>query len=556
MERGSMWKAIIGGLLALCGCGGGPEDPSFLARVGEVNITTGDLRSFAASLKSEGEEGSGGIPARDLLQTLIDRQLLLTEAQTRGLEEGEGVLERLQKHQTEGLIDEMLYRQIAAKFSISSQEVEQEFKRRGWESRIKSLEIFVSERSKAQEVIDGLAAGKDFGELGRVYAEDRLLKVPIGAPRSATYFPNDRPRELVDALFALPEGGHTSPILVGDGFIIAKVAERSKMELVEVEDRVVQSLTRLKKEALRDAYYISLQKRFALTLNQTGMDLVVRLLRGELPFEGLKEEERRLAVYSYDGGIVDVDAVYVAIAGKEKSWTEIDESRVAGELIDQLLPHTLMEQDARQQGLDQSDRFKRWIRGKKEDLMISRLRFEVLDEQLTISEEEIQARYEESRERFRAPAQARVLELLSEDAAQAQVLRGRIEAGEDMHSLVRAHSIRENVEEGILTVYDAQGPFYGEAWLNAVMKGPLDELGGPLKTKGGYSLFKVLERTPASYFTLENERVRRAVNGDIKRLKQRDLFNEFLQNLRRRYADKIEIYEENMERWEAARGTE
>ncbi len=83
--------------------------------------------------------------------------------------------------------------------------------------------------------------------------------------------------------------------------------------------------------------------------------------------------------------------------------------------------------------------------------------------------------------------------------------------------------------------------------MNAVMNAPLNQIRGPVQTRGGYSVFKTLEMHPESFFTLENDRVRQSVTRDARVRKERALFNRYLEELREKFADRIEVYEENLQ---------
>ena len=49
---------------------------------------------------------------------------------------------------------------------------------------------------------------------------------------------------------------------------------------------------------------------------------------------------------------------------------------------------------------------------------------------------------------------------------------------------------------------ESRGPFLGEAWMNAVMNAELGQLQGPIQARGGYSIFRVIERWPEIYYGL------------------------------------------------------
>jgi len=160
-----------------------------------------------------------------------------------------------------------------------------------------------------------------------------------------------------------------------------------------------------------------------------------------------------------------------------------------------------------------------------------------------VQEEDLQAFYEDNKQRFRAAPWVHIQEILVEDPELARDLVTRIAEGADMASLAQAHSQRKK-EDGLLDVSTSHTPMYGEVWMNAVMNAPLNEVRGPIKTTGGYSVFTVLEKHPEIFHTLESDRVRRSVTRDVRQQKERRAFNRYLEALRQKYAGQITVYEE------------
>ena len=537
------WKRWPGFLFLLWGCGQAPEDTQLLAQVGDVRISVDDLRNYAENSRIDGEVS--GVQYRDMLQTLVDREVLLVEARLRGVDEDSLVLSRLREHEEERLLEEMLHRQVSARLSVTPEEVRTEYQNGGWGEKVRNLQIFVSGPEKVRMLLERLQEGADFEELGRRWSEDRLFKIPTGSGQIFSYSAKDGPRKVVEAVFGLSVGEVSGAIKMDEGWVIAKVLERHKVSLEEVREKVESWLARRKKQALRDGYFISLRESFGLALNKEGMDSVLRILDEGIRAGNLDEEQRKLPVYSYLGGALTVEEALSTIFEGSGSLADLSEGQVT-EQLREVLKRRLVLKDARSQRLDQTEGYIEWRQGKKEDLMIGRLRSLVLDEGLTVSEEGIRARYEERKEHFRKPAGARVLDLLVKDPEEARFLRRRIEAGEDMRNLIRRHSIREKTQAGVLEVFEVQSPVFGEAWLNAAMNAPLNELQGPVESKGGFSLFKVLERWPRDYFKLENERVRTTLKRELRDIKERELFNEFLGSLLQKHSDRIHVSEKNL----------
>jgi hypothetical protein len=328
-----------------------------------------------------------------------------------------------------------------------------------------------------------------------------------------------------------------------DGFVFARVVERRKVELDQVRHKVEKELVRKNTKLYRSLYLIELRKQFNLEFNQDGMDLVVQVLRDKV---SLSAAQRDTAVYTYEGGVLKVEEVLEAVKRVKREWPRIEEGYVIAYLKENTLPDRLMALDGRNRGVDREEAFQRWREQEKKDLVVARLRALVLEKKVKITREDLEAYYEEHKSRFTNPDRARVLELLVKDRARAQDLRRRIEEGEDMAALIQEHSIRENPKDGNLRVSTPQIPFYGEEWVNAVMNAPLNQVQGPVQTRGGYSIFKLLERYPEELFPLQGK-VLRLVRNRVKEEKEREIFNQYLWDLRQRYANGVEVYQEHLE---------
>ena len=548
LAPGSLWVWLMLVGATLIGCTNPSEDPSLLARVGDRRITTSELRAFAAALPADGSPGAATRTTHKInLQTLIDRQILLLEARLRGLNEDEQALEQLKKREVVKLTEEMLRREVLERATVSGQEVQRAYEQEDWDERVFTLEIYVADAKSVDLVLSLLQQGEDFAEVGRLHSVDRYLKLPTGSPQSFTYGPYDGPRDVVAAVFALPVGGVTEPIRLFGGYVIAKVVERHKVGLKELADKIAPAVYKEKKKLLREAYLGRLRDDFNLTSNPEGMDQVMAVLNEKVSLDTLSAGQRRLRVYTYGDVGLNVEETVALLRTEKDRWRGTTRGKVIGELKEKFLPPKIMALDAHRIGVDTTAAFLQWRQQQREDGLIVRLRTLVLEEGVEISEEDLEAYYEEHRRLFRAPGRARVQELLVAEPAQARALVQELKKGLDMAALIRRHSTRENVEDGILLVYDSQAVLYGEAWMNAVMSAPLNELQGPVQTKGKeYSVFRVIERFPESFYTLERRRVREYVTRSIRERKERTVFNEYLEDLREEYAERIKIYEENM----------
>ena len=540
-----MHKPLLAGLLvgACISCGEGrPDDASLLAKVGETEITADDLRTFEANLK----DATMRAQHRDNLQTLIDRQVLLLAANERGLQRDEAVLAELAKRETKALADAMLRRNVAAKVAVTEDDLEKAYARPGWAEKVITMEIFVPDQGQARQVQALLAQGEDFAEVGRQFAADFYYGVHTGEIRRQAYSPFDGPRALVEAVFALPEGGATEPLPLHGGFVIAKVAERRRAELVEVEDGIREALGDEQQKQLRESYLRHLKWDLDTVFDAEGMDIVVRVLQGAIRYADLDEAQRQRPVYAFEGLQMDVAEVLEAVRPSGRRWPEASVASVNEKLSENHFPTRIMAHDARRKGLDKTEAFARSHELALGNLMLMKLREQILAEAPAPTEDELGAFYEEHKHRFRSPPHAQLEEILLETPDEARQIAAQIEAGAEWSELARAHSQRRNAEDGLLYVSQSQAPFLGEAWMNAVMNAELRRLQGPIQTRGGYSIFRVIERYPEIYHGLELERVRNAVERDVRERTEREFFNSYLRDLRQKYAEQIDVYEEHL----------
>lgn len=510
-----------------------------LARVGEVPITVGMLQAFETRLP----ESKGPVDHRGNLQTLVDRELLLQEAQAQALEKDPQVLKYLEQREVKELANQMMRRQVLDRVAVTEEQVNQAFTQGGWNRQVVTEEIFIAEEARARQAAARLKAGAKFEAVAAEFAVDRVFKMPTKASQPFVYSPQDAPRAVVEAVRALPVGGVTAPIFVRDGYVIARVVELRPVALEAVREKIQKALQRQQKNELKDAYLIHLHQEFNIQEQAAGMELVMKVLTGGA--EELSSEQRQIPVYTYGDRQVSVEEVLEVALPARDEWPAVTKQYLVGELTNSLFPRTVMAQDARRKGVDQQEGYKQWRQRELEDLMIARLRSQVV-EKIEVAQADLDSYYEAHKQTYRAPAVAKVLEVLLEDPEEARALAQQVERGADLAALAKAKSIRKNSQDGVLVVYGPQGPIYGEEWLKAVLNVPVGELQGPLRCKGGYSVFKVIERQPESFFGLEQKGVLRAVTREVTEAKERQAFNAFLEDLRRRRAGQVKVFEDHL----------
>lgn len=532
--------------LLLCvwtgGCDHATETPSLLVSIGETQISTSDLNALDARM---GAKRTERMSVRDLLQILIDRELLKWETQSLGVQERAGILAQLKDLETQELARVMLQRQLQDA-SITQAEIDSAYARASWNEQITAREIFVPTALQAQHVVDRLKQGMDFSEAGRQFAIDPYYNIPAGEARQAVYLAYDRPRVLVDALFALQTGGVTNPVPLHDGFVIAGVAERRKVDLLEVAERITETLAAEKRKQLRNSYLRHLKWDFRTDYRPEGMEVVVAVLGGDMGASSLDEGQLAQPVYAFEGFHMSVEEVLDAVAPSRSKWPTVDADAVNQTLSEKHFPNLLMAQDARRKGVHETESFLDWKRAQVDDLALQQLREDVLADSGDVTEADLERFYEANKQRFRIAAWAKIQEILVAAPEEGRDLVSKVEEGADFATLAKSHSLRET-EDGILEISTSHAPAYGEMWMSAVMNAPVNEIRGPIRTKGGYSVFMVVERHDEFYHPLSSERVHKSVSRDARQQRQRQVFNQYLLALRSKYAEQVQVDEDAVE---------
>ena len=518
--------------------------PSVLARVGSREILANDLLSYERSIEVGDSIGYGQHLKN--LKVLIDRELLIAEAQGRGLEDDPD-FKRVLLGDIEDKLAEMMFNlEVEGRSEPTVEEIESAYATGDWDRQVVSIELFLPDEATALRVRNEILAGLDVFEAGRLYSVDRLMHIPMGGVQQFVYNVHDGPEEVVQRVFQIPAGSISSPIPLFKGFVLSYVAEYREVSRDEVMDELVQYVRKEKRRLLRGAYLQHLNKSLDLKFDPEGVDRAVSFLVDSNSGNADKQiSDSTRVVYSYGSTTVTLSEVIDAVGGASGRWPEISAENLIAEIKNTVLPALLMSANARQRGVDESEEFLSWKRGRSEDLLLSLLRRNTTAD-ISVSDGEVETRYQQTKRRFRIPGYARVRDLLVATEEEAQVFKQSVENGADFEKIIRDHTLRKGRKRGVYRVFALQANQYGTAWMNYVLNVPIGTLQGPIQAEGGYSILEVVERVADDHYSLEESRVRSAVTRDVRQGKERAIFNELVAQVRAERSSEIIIYEDHV----------
>ena len=517
-----------------------------VAQIGDEEITVDQLQEFMDGLPEYAKaEHTGVEEARNHLNTMINIELMIMEAQAADLDESPEFRARLAQVRQEKLASTFQDRALEVEEEVEESEVREYAERMGLTRAIRLADIMVPSRENALAVLRELKNGVPFGQVAKQWSINKKTLAQGGdLGRYTTREQMITP--LQDKLFSLALGQVSEPIKIGGHYSIFTVIADSTIELSPDRKLAIQmGLKEEKNQRARLTLVAELKEKYHLELDREGLALIVEKVRGGTSFA--TEAERNIVLYRYDGGeITAQDLAEADRALKGNALAQIsDSSQVVAFAARHVVPNAMLVEAALRAGIDEEAATVEWLDDQAKQFLTRALRARVLRAKVTIAENELRQFYEAHAERYLHPEQIEVQEILVETETEALSLMEQIQKGAPLGDLAKKYSIRsleDRDEEGRFHFHLFEKDFFG-GFVEVAEKAEIGALTGPAKVNEGYSIFKVLSRGRKRETFAEAEwRVR----SQLKREKEKKTFNQFIEELRNKYVAKMVIREDNL----------
>lgn len=152
-----------------------PKDEEILVRLGKDAITIDDYKEEFAMLPAN-YRNNVNFQKGQFLESLINKRLLLQEAERQNLANSENVKKLFKKVKEEIIIQELIDRKISGKAGVSDSEIENYYREKQNNyvepAKIRACHILVDSDLVAKKVLEDLKSGRDFVELAKEYSLD------------------------------------------------------------------------------------------------------------------------------------------------------------------------------------------------------------------------------------------------------------------------------------------------------------------------------------------------------------------------------------------------
>ena len=537
-------------LVIITACSSPQDDTSIVARVGEVAITFEDLQRFKSDMPPLLLSEREGVAAFDeYLQAMIDMELLLLEARRRQIDSDPDFIEQWEQEREKKLFQEFVKLEIQDKIDLPQEEIQRQWGESKWNRLLKLARIRSGTADEAAQALRALENGTPFEEL----SGQPLTHLQQGSHQGElnSYVGRDNIEEfgvsldVAEVLFDLAKGEISAPLKVEAGYDIYKVLDE--------------------RPAPASYYLVFSQGVLMATFGERRRALITELMREynvELDPHSIAELATIVAqdnvedidaegiLGRYDGGQITL-ADFLALYPKVRRVASVgtDSSGIDEFVRLYLVPEVLFPVAIERRGLAREPAISDWLRMKKRAMLIEELRRRDVEEHVDLSEDVLRRYYEANQHRFMEDREVTVQEILVATQEEAEALAARIQAGEDMAALAASHSIRQGNDEGRFHIHSFERVVFGELLTEAlaaevgVLTGPVAITETPHR-QGGFSLFKVLEKTPEK--PKPYDEVVKQVRYWWTKGEENRLYKELTDRLREKYAAQISIYEDHL----------
>jgi peptidyl-prolyl cis-trans isomerase C len=263
----------------ISGCGGRetaevrkPKNEKILVRLGKGVITIDDYKGELALLPAN-YRNNVNFQKDQFLEILINKYLLLQEAERKNLQNSENVKKLFKKVKEEIIIQEFIDREVSSKAGVSDSEIENYYRENQNNyvepAKIRACHILVDSELVAKKVQEDLKNGRDFAELAKEYSLDIPSKDKggdLGYFSKGTFLP-----EFELACDKLNIGEISEVIKTELGYHIIKVLDKKEAEpkkLEEIKDDIKSELLLDKEISLYNNLLQELRKNQNIAINE------------------------------------------------------------------------------------------------------------------------------------------------------------------------------------------------------------------------------------------------------------------------------------------------
>lgn len=258
------------------------DNGKVLAEVNGTKITIGEFNREVENLPPQYKPFAASPDGqRQLIDTMVVRQLMLDQAKKDGIDKSKEVSEKVEDVKKRIVIDEYLKKKAVIDEAELKQFYEQSKEKMKTGPQVKASHILVKSEKEAQDVLAQLKGGADFAALAKKFSVDPSAATggDLGWFEKTTMVP-----QFADAAFALKEGQTSGVVKSNFGYHIIKVTGKRPAgyrPYEEVREQIRAFLLPNKQQEIFQKLKDDLKKNAKITIKEDAVSSLST--RGEVP---------------------------------------------------------------------------------------------------------------------------------------------------------------------------------------------------------------------------------------------------------------------------------
>jgi peptidyl-prolyl cis-trans isomerase C len=204
--------------------------------------------------------------------------------------------------------------------------------------------------------------------------------------------------------------------------------------------------------------------------------------------------------------------------------------------LDEALMEMVFYEEAVRKGLDRAKDVRELLEAARRKILIAKLIDTEVDEKIRIDEADIRRFYDEHKDEFKSPEMWRASHILVSTEKEAADIMTELSKGASFEELARTRSIDATATRGGDIGYFRRGqvvPEFEKTCLALNVGG----MSGIVKTEFGYHIIKLTDKKEPGIEPYE--KVRKAIEEELKKAKRAEAFEAFARDLKERYRIRV-----------------
>jgi peptidyl-prolyl cis-trans isomerase C len=428
-------------LLALCcllvlvgGCASLQQQENVLAVVNGEPITDGDLRySLTIAHRREDLSSAGALNLSHFIQKLIDDRLIIQEAYRMGMEDYPEVQQALQAYILRESVVRLHDEEIVRKVTVTEDDLRSYYKKNYEQFSLGLIEVDSEE--KAQEILEEIKKGSDFGELARKHSTN-----PSQKDGGEIILRRNSFTPLIEKAISNLKPGEISEVTkIQNRYYIIKVNNRKEAPdegFNDIRGTIEKAVKKQKEKERGDEYLKYLRERMTIRIDNEIFSSMDR--SEESKKEELSRDERILV--QINGATLTVRD-FMAVA---KSFPKKSKETILNEWIDQ----KVVDHEAIDCHYETKTDLKDMINRYKNQVLKNTFIKRIVVPQISLSDEALRNYYVSHQESFMRPTRFKVQQITVKTMGDAQDILNTLKNGAEFSWVAKNRSVDSAASEG------------------------------------------------------------------------------------------------------------